>query len=156
VARCDVPRRECFHFHITGRLCLPVPSGDDSVRDFCPAHDDRTRSLSISVGEKARIVWHCHAGCGALTVRAALIRNGVSADCLPVPKAEEASVIDTITALYAQNLSPPELRWRIYSVIRGFNGEAPARGAYPGGKRGFARDAGVSPADLYGLRRRDR
>src|SRR5262245_36796603 len=29
----------------------------------CPAHDDRSPSLSIGVGEGRRVLLHCHAGC---------------------------------------------------------------------------------------------
>jgi hypothetical protein len=158
VGACDVPRRQCFFHHCLGHLRSPRlqkdPAGKalDSARDFCPAHNDRERSLSVSVGERARIIWHCHAGCDPLAVRAALIRGGIPAGCLPIPKADEDNVVDQITALYAKGLSPPELRWRTYSVVQGFHGEMPPRRGYPGGRRGFARDAGVSPADLYGLR----
>ena len=30
----------------------------------CPAHDDKTASLSVGKGRDNRIVVHCHAGCG--------------------------------------------------------------------------------------------
>ena len=30
---------------------------------LCPAHDDRTPSLSIDVGDNGGIVFHCFAGC---------------------------------------------------------------------------------------------
>jgi hypothetical protein len=30
---------------------------------LCPAHDDRTPSLSISLGRKGQILFYCHAGC---------------------------------------------------------------------------------------------
>ena len=41
----------------------------------CPAHDDRTPSLSITLGKKA-ILFHCFAGCSNQAVLAALGRNG--------------------------------------------------------------------------------
>jgi putative DNA primase/helicase len=42
----------------------------------CPAHDDRTPSLSVSLGRKA-ILFHCFAGCSNDEVMAALDRHGV-------------------------------------------------------------------------------
>lgn len=43
----------------------------------CPAHDDRTPSLMVSIGQRA-ILFHCFAGCTNQAVLAALSRNGVS------------------------------------------------------------------------------
>ena len=34
----------------------------------CPAHDDRNPSLSLSMGEKGRILIKCHTGCSAESV----------------------------------------------------------------------------------------
>ena len=42
----------------------------------CPAHDDRTPSLSVTLGRKA-ILFHCFAGCSNENVIAALDRQGV-------------------------------------------------------------------------------
>lgn len=42
----------------------------------CPAHDDRTPSLSVSLGRKA-ILLHCFAGCKNEQIIAALRRHGV-------------------------------------------------------------------------------
>jgi len=44
----------------------------------CPAHDDRTPSLSVSLGRHA-ILFHCFAGCLNEEVIAALARHGVRA-----------------------------------------------------------------------------
>ena len=39
-------------------------AGDTSAQCYCPAHDDKNASLSISVGDKG-IILRCHAGgCG--------------------------------------------------------------------------------------------
>ena len=35
---------------------------------LCPAHDDRTPSLSIDTGEGGRVLLHCHAGCSARSI----------------------------------------------------------------------------------------
>ncbi|BBD96604.1 virulence protein [Sphingobium amiense] len=42
----------------------------------CPAHDDRTPSLSVTLGRKA-ILFHCFAGCSNEEVIAALDRQGI-------------------------------------------------------------------------------
>ena len=38
----------------------------------CPAHDDKTASLSVKEGDGGRILFHCHAGCPADSVAAAI------------------------------------------------------------------------------------
>lgn len=130
--------------------------GSDSYRALCPAHPDTDQSLSVSVGERARIIWHCFAGCEPLAVRAGLIADGASTGCLPLPREVAEELVDQLTALYGGEMGHAELRWRIYSLLRGFGGELPPKRGYPGGRRGFAREAGVSPADAYGLRGHDR
>lgn len=151
MAACDAVRRECFTWHVVGRVPSPkVTSSGDSARTYCPVHDDTTASLSISVGEHQRIVWHCHAGCSQMAVREALINvYGISRDCLPIPKAESGEVLDQMRDLYTKGYSNPEFKWRVWSLLNGFGGELPPRGAYPGGRRGFAHDAGVSRSDIY-------
>ena len=47
----------------------------------CPAHDDRTPSLGVSLGRGA-ILLHCFAGCDQESVLAALSREGVPASAL--------------------------------------------------------------------------
>lgn len=48
----------------------------------CPAHDDRSPSLTVSEGDDGRILIHCFAGCGANDVIAAV---GVNASELFPP-----------------------------------------------------------------------
>jgi hypothetical protein len=43
----------------------------------CPAHDDRTPSLSVSDGENGRALIHCFAGCEARDIIAALKARGL-------------------------------------------------------------------------------
>jgi hypothetical protein len=38
----------------------------------CPAHDDKTPSLSVSEGSDGRLLLHCHAGCSVEAITAAL------------------------------------------------------------------------------------
>ena len=40
-----------------------VTGGNNQYSARCPAHDDRTASLSISSGQDGKILLHCHAGC---------------------------------------------------------------------------------------------
>ena len=42
----------------------------------CPAHDDRTPSFGVTLGQKA-ILFHCFAGCDQQSVLAALASEGV-------------------------------------------------------------------------------
>ena len=39
-----------------------VKRTDNKAQCKCPAHDDKTASLTISKGEK-KTIFHCHAGC---------------------------------------------------------------------------------------------
>jgi hypothetical protein len=41
----------------------------------CPAHEDRTPSLSIGIGRNGRILLHCFAGCSYQAIRTALART---------------------------------------------------------------------------------
>lgn len=54
-----------------------VPDGSGGLKACCPAHDDRTPSLSISRGDKQEVVFFCHAGCTQEAVIAALEQRGV-------------------------------------------------------------------------------
>ncbi len=64
----------------------------------CPAHDDRTPSLGVSLGRQA-ILFHCFAGCDQQSVLAALAREGFEAPALfsasaparPAPRSTERS-----------------------------------------------------------------
>jgi putative DNA primase/helicase len=49
----------------------------------CPAHDDRTPSLSIRDAEDNKVLVHCHAGCGQERVVTALRTRGLWADNRP-------------------------------------------------------------------------
>ena len=40
-----------------------VAGGNNQYSARCPAHDDRTASLSVSTGQDGKILLHCHAGC---------------------------------------------------------------------------------------------
>jgi hypothetical protein len=51
----------------------------------CPAHNDRTPSLSVSDGEQGLILVHCHAGCGQREVIDALRRLGAWPECTAEP-----------------------------------------------------------------------
>src|SRR5689334_20083592 len=46
----------------------------------CPAHDDRTPSLSIRESDGDKVLVHCHAGCDQRDVIAALKEQGLWAD----------------------------------------------------------------------------
>ncbi len=49
----------------------------------CPAHDDRTPSLSIRDADRCKVLVRCHAGCDQKCVVAALRRLGLWADAGP-------------------------------------------------------------------------
>jgi len=51
--------------------CLPKPCGQDRWQALCPAHDDRSPSLSVARKDD-RLLVHCHAGCRTADVLQAL------------------------------------------------------------------------------------
>lgn len=64
----------------------------------CPAHDDRTPSLSVTLGQKA-ILLHCFAGCSNEAILTALEHHGVrrrdlfdgsGAPCAPIARADRS------------------------------------------------------------------
>lgn len=58
----------------------------------CPAHDDRTASLSVTRGERGHILLKCFAGCAYLDIIAAL---GFTSPQLSAPKSPAKSLIAT-------------------------------------------------------------
>src|SRR5262249_10331976 len=56
----------------------------------CPAHDDRTPSLSVSDGNDGKVLVHCHAGCSQDAVIVALQDRGLWPDngSKPLPMTE--------------------------------------------------------------------
>jgi hypothetical protein len=58
-------------------LLQGTPSGA-GYQCFCPAHDDRTRSLHVARGDKAQVVMHCHAGCSYENILKALSERGMN------------------------------------------------------------------------------
>jgi len=57
---------------VLGRLAKVRANGERSWMACCPAHADRTPSLSVSEGEGGRTLFKCFAGCPAESVAAAL------------------------------------------------------------------------------------
>ena len=75
-----MPQQTNAH-HLDRRARMIVESLNGTWRQnkgmcCCPAHDDRTPSLSVTLGRKA-ILFHCFAGCSNEEVIAALDRQGV-------------------------------------------------------------------------------
>jgi hypothetical protein len=95
---CEFPVLQCFEWHVKPKL-LNVKTGSDpeSVRALCPAHDDSTHSLGVSVKDRQRIVWNCFACDNNPRVRLALIRVcGIDPGCLRLPRAEREDMLDRL------------------------------------------------------------
>ena len=71
----------------------------------CPAHDDRTPSLSVTLGRKA-ILFHCFSGCPNEDVIAALDRLGVRSCDLFNSQAARRSVTISGPLRPAANMKP--------------------------------------------------
>lgn len=63
---------------LAAKLCIKLGGRWNGAKGMacCPAHDDRTPSLGVSLGRNA-ILFHCFAGCSQNEVLAALARSGV-------------------------------------------------------------------------------
>lgn len=48
---------------VPGSPEAPPPTLGGGLTARCPAHDDRRNSLSVSIGDKDRPIFHCHSGC---------------------------------------------------------------------------------------------
>lgn len=55
-----------------GSLSRVRPNGTDKWMCQCPAHEDRSPSLSLRLGEDGRILVHCFSGCSPKAVVGAL------------------------------------------------------------------------------------
>ena len=78
----------------------------------CPAHDDRTPSLSVSVGPDGKVLLHCHAGCGISAVLSAL---GLTAHDL-FPERSGSTPSPVTLPSYITNTGPPWGSTRGYVV----------------------------------------
>jgi hypothetical protein len=104
LAACDrnLPAGACLDWHIRPHLAKTEVYRGDPAKGFgtgysaqCPAHDDGHASFTVSIG--LRCIWYqCHAGCDQLAVRTALIRRGVPAACLPVPRERKSELVDEL------------------------------------------------------------
>lgn len=57
---------------LVSRLSKARQTGRDSWLACCPAHEDRTPSLTVRALDDGRILVHCFGGCGAADVMASL------------------------------------------------------------------------------------
>jgi hypothetical protein len=99
----------CLAEHIWSRAERPSWAARDenstaadrlSLICFCPAGDHDGRKLQISVGKHKRLIWNCHAGCGELDVRHALIdRRMIPAVCLPISAGKMNDLIERLVAI---------------------------------------------------------
>jgi hypothetical protein len=101
--------RECLADHIWALADRPVWAPRDagttaeehlSISCWCPAAKHDGRKLQISVGKHKRVIWNCHAGCGELAVRHALIvGRRISARCLPVSAELSNDIFERLLAI---------------------------------------------------------
>jgi hypothetical protein len=76
---------------LVARLDKAKRTSRDSWLACCPAHGDRTPSLTVRDLEDGRILIHCFAGCGAADVMAAIGLE--TADLFPAPIADHLPAV---------------------------------------------------------------
>lgn len=83
-----------------GRDQETSPAEHLSISCYCPAREHDGRKLQISVGKFKRLMWNCHAGCGELDVRHALIsKRRIAAACLPISAEKANDIFERLIAL---------------------------------------------------------
>ena len=112
----------------------PKPNGQGWI-SRCPAHDDHTPSLSVSVGHTGQVLLHCHAGCDYPSIVAAL---GIA----PSPPANRREIVATYTYRDAAGV---EIRQKIRYAPKDF------RIRHRGEAGEWIYKAGPGPAVLYRL-----
>ena len=99
------------HHSILSRLDKVRSTGRDKWTACCPAHDDKSPSLSVAIGRKGNTIFYCHSGCTQEEVRDALGINWGSAfvegSAAPV-KPREPDVDDYVIAIARASLSRGE------------------------------------------------
>jgi hypothetical protein len=57
------------------RLRGVKPTGKNKWKAHCPAHDDASPSLTVGVGDKSQVLFHCFANCSADEILGAVSLN---------------------------------------------------------------------------------
>lgn len=162
-AACDrsIPATECLAWHIIGRIPdtakVTTASSGRSCRLLCPNHADAKPSLTISTGDNAPLIWHCHICKEAkrLEVRASLIRiYDLDPKCLPMTRQERAELETMIDAVFASEFTPCTKLICIRALHDGMRGALPTAPAliHLGARAGAARATAFRARDeLAGL-----
>ena len=103
----------------------------------CPAHDDRTNSLSVTVGEDGRTLLRCHAGCSIGEIAAALGLR--TADLFPERYAEPEKMTREAEYFYSEDVK--KVRWRRPDGKKSFSWQHREGNSWTAGRAG--------PATLY-------
>ena len=118
----------CVHDHVRPHLREPKPTAGGGYRALAPCHEDATHSLSVSV-DHGRVLWHCHACANRIgsekaqrLTRAAMIRDGVPAQCLPRPADEARDLEAEIRGIVFGTDSHAHARLRIAALLEGHDG----------------------------------
>ncbi len=110
----------------------------------CPAHEDRTASLSVSQGRDGRALVKCHAGCDLEAILGAL---GLAVADIS-PEREERRGSKRIKAVYRY---PDETGALLYEVVRFEPKDFRQRRPDPAGKDGYAWNLNGTRRVLYHL-----
>lgn len=76
------------------------PAGEGKWMALCPAHDDRTRSLSVKIGTDGRALMYCHARCTTAAILAVLglTASDLFADAPARPNGTRAAAVAPLNA----------------------------------------------------------
>jgi hypothetical protein len=91
----------------------------------CPAHDDRSPSLSLADGANGRLLLHCHSGCSFAEIQAALRESGLMAGAgtfRPVARAVDQERRAAERAMREKRMRQARHLWESASPVDGTPG----------------------------------
>lgn len=101
---------ETVLLHLSG-----IDKAGKNFKALCPAHGDKTQSLSVATGDDGRVLLHCFSGCSVESVVAAM---GLAMTDL-FPQGGTRCKVPGISGVSLRELKEAaELEWQILFIVK--------------------------------------